>query len=138
MGVARLYGGVIAVVSGLYSLWLSSTGMAFDAAGTLMAILGLVVLLHGVALFVVPDRLGDASGPLMVVWAVLMLLNQVWMATMTGPGTMDGGMGMNGGMDSGMGVVGGMGWNVGMLAIAVIMLASGVIMWTAENPQHGM
>lgn len=131
MGVARLYGGVIAVVSGLYSLWLSSTGLG-EATGVLMAVLGLVVLVHGVALFVVPERLGDASGPLMVVWAVLMLLNQAWMATMARPAPMDGGMGMDGGMSPAMG------WDVGMVAVAVIMLASGVIMWTSENPQHGM
>lgn len=131
MGVARLYGGVIAVVSGLYSLWLSSTGLG-EATGVLMAVLGLVVLVHGVALFVVPERLGDASGPLMVVWAVLMLLNQAWMATMARPAPMDGGMGMDGGMAPAMG------WDVGMVAVAVIMLASGVIMWTSENPQHGM
>lgn len=148
---ARLYGGVIAVVSGLYSLFLASTGMSMmTGAWWFMALLGLVVLVHGVLLFGSPETLGGHSGPLMIVWAVLMLLNQawlgspIWMAGGSGYG-MDGGMGgpmggnMDGGTSGGMGGSAGMmGWDPGMVAIAVIMLASGLLMWTRSDESGGM
>jgi hypothetical protein len=78
-------------------------------------------------------RLGGASGPLMLGYAALMLLNQLRLAagwtTMGTGGT--GGAGMGGtGMD-GMGSTAGaaaMGADAGMVAIAVLMLASGIIM----------
>lgn len=57
----------------------------------------------------------------MIGYAVVMLLNQALMATNGA---------MNDGMDTGMGsgMDGGMGIDSGMVAIAVLMLASGVIM----------
>lgn len=119
---ARLYGGAIAVVSGGYSLWLRVMN-----DGLLMALLGAVVLAHGLLLFLSPERLAGYSGPLMVVWAAMMLLNQTWAwwAMVDGMGS-----GMSGGMDGGMGASAGMSADPGMVAIALIMLASGVIMWT--------
>ncbi|WP_234944728.1 hypothetical protein [Haladaptatus paucihalophilus] len=92
-----------------------------------MLALGVVVVIHGVVLLTpVATRLGTASGPLMIGYAVLMLLNQGLMLTRDPMGSgMDSGMGsgMNGGMASGVATVDG-----GMVAIAVLMLASGVIM----------
>lgn len=116
----RLYGSAIALVSGAYSIWASST--AATTSSWLMLVLGVVVILHGVVLLTeFAARLGDASGPLMIGYSVLMLANQAWMATMD-RGTMGGGM-MDGGMSST-----GMSWDPGMVALAVLMLASGLIM----------
>lgn len=127
----RLYGAAIGVVSGGYSLWSASTATAMGTGGWLMALLGVVVLVHGVVLLTdYADRLGDASGPLMIGYAVLMLLNQ----TLVGTGITGGmGGGMNGGMGGGTmgsttGGTMGMGWDAGMVALAVLMLLSGVIM----------
>lgn len=125
----RLYGSVIAIVSGAYSLWLATGGTGMTGSGWLMLLLGAVVLLHGVTLLTpIAATIGSASGPLMIAYAVLMLLNQVWMAGRTDSGGMDGGMG---GMDGGMGGMDGAAIaspDAGMIAIAVIMFASGVIM----------
>ncbi len=129
----RLYGAAIGVVSGAYSLWSASTASRMGTSGWLMAVLGVVVLVHGALLVTdYADRIGDASGPLMIAYAVLMLLNQALLGTGTlgsmGTG-MNGGMGgMNGGMGSGTNAIGGMGWDPGMVAIAALMLASGLIM----------
>ncbi|WP_232700503.1 hypothetical protein [Halobacterium wangiae] len=133
----RLYGASVALVSGGYSLYQATTGMATSGTGMMgtgmtgsawfMAALGVVVLVHGAVLLTpAASSLGRASGPLMVVYAVLMLVNQAWLATawgggMTGGGTMNDGS-MRSGMDAAMGA------DAGMVAIAVLMLASGVIM----------
>lgn len=120
----RLYGAAIAFVSGGYSLWASTMGARMGGAGWLMLVLGLVVVVHGVVLLTdLADRLGDASGPLMILWSVLMLLNQAWSAWMGGMPRM--GDGMMGEMPgSAMGV------DAGMVALAVLMLVSGLIMTT--------
>lgn len=122
VGTSRLYGGVIAVVSGGYSIWLGATN-----GGLLMVLLGAIVLIHGLLLFAAPGRLGNVSGPLMVGWSVLMLLNQLstwWMGTNSG---------MESGMNGGMGSPPGMGVDPGMVAIALVMLASGIVMWRDES-----
>lgn len=122
----RLYGAAIAVVSGGYSLWQATGGPEMVTAAWLMAAIGLVVLVHGVVLLTdVADRLGGLSGPLMIVWAVVMLLIQVLLELEVlesgAPDPMGGGMG-----DPMMGAA--MGTDVGMVALAVLMLASGLIM----------
>lgn len=128
----RLYGAAIAVVSGLYSAWLATTGGMMRPNSWFMLVLGIVVLVHGIALLTpAAGYLGSWSGPLMILYALLMLGNQALMAWMVGMGgEMDGEMG--GGMGSGMGsgMQGGMGVGVdpGMVAIALLMLASGLIM----------
>lgn len=76
----RLYASSIAIVSGLYSIGsaagtMMSTPMMTDAAlgigGWIMLGLGIIVLAHGsVLLTPAADRLGQRSGPLMVLWAV--------------------------------------------------------------------
>jgi hypothetical protein len=133
--VVRLYGATIGIVSGVYSGYLSVTGMSMSIGAWFMLALGAVVLVHGIALLTpVADRIGTASGPLMLAYAVLMLLNQLRLET---GATMDSsGGGMNGGMDgmsSGMATdpatgMAAMGADPGMVAIAVLMLASGLIM----------
>ena len=137
----RLYGASVALVSGGYSLYQATTGMATSATGMMgtgmtgsawfMAALGVVVLVHGAVLLTpAATALGRASGPLMVVYSVLMLVNQAWLAT-TGRGGMMNGSTMNdGSMSDGMqsGMDAAMGADAGMVAIAVLMLASGVIM----------
>lgn len=122
----RLYGAAIALVSGLYSLWSASMASRMVTSSWLMTLLGIVVVVHGAVLLTAyADRLGSASGPLMVVYSVVMLLNQA----LLGAGMMDdgSGMGMDGGM-GGSGMTAGMGWDAGMVAIAVLMLVSGLIM----------
>lgn len=124
----RLYGAAIAFVSGLYSLWSVSMASRMVTSSWLMLTLGVVVLVHGaVLLSSYADRLGTASGPLMVVYALIMLLNQALLGT----GMMADGSGMGMGMGNGMGgstMTAGMGWDAGMVALAVLMLFSGLIM----------
>ena len=74
----RLYGGSIAIVSGVYSGYLATTGVGMTTAAWGML------------------ALGTASGPLMIGYAVLMLLNQAWMAS--GAGMETGMSEMNDGM----------------------------------------
>lgn len=138
----RLYGAAIALVSGLYSL-VSATGgagMMGTNSGWFMLLLGIVVVVHGVVLLTpYADRLGAASGPLMIGYSLLMLLNQALVGT---TGSMNWGMGdgmssgMGGGMGSGMTT--GMGWDLGMVALAVLMLISGVIMTSGRDTEAGM
>lgn len=88
-------------------------------SGLVMLAVGIVVLVHGVALLTpVADRISQASGPLMIGWSTIMLLNQALAATM-----MDGPM------------TAGMGWDAGMVAIAILMLISGLIMTTRRSPR---
>lgn len=111
----RLYGSAIAVVSGLYSVYLATSGVEMTANAWFMLALGLIVTVHGLVLLT-PRAIGSsASGPLMIVYALLMLGHQVWLGT-------QGEMGMGGPMRMGMS------WDVGMVALAVLMLVSGVIM----------
>lgn len=121
----RLYGAAIALTSGLYSIWSASTAMAFGPGGLVMLLVGIIVVLHG-GLLLTPyaDRLGRASGPLMIGYAALMLLNQAVLgAGMSGEG-MQPGSGM-GGMPAGASAD----WDAGMVALAALMLVSGVIMF---------
>lgn len=130
----RLYGASIAVASGLYSLWRAAAASRMVASSWLMVVLGVVVLVHGATLLTPSaDRLGRTSGPLMIGYAVVMLLNQV----IAGSGGMvDAGMGMDGGMGGG-GMTAGIGWDAGMVALAVLMLVSGLIM-TRRSTGDGM
>jgi hypothetical protein len=110
-GDARLYGAAIAVVSGVYSIASSiggGTGM-MPMNDAVMVAIGIIVIVHGTVLLAPPlaGRLGVVSGPLMLIWAAIMLANQLLSAT----------------SDSVMAS-----WDGGMVAVAVLMLASGVIM----------
>lgn len=137
----RRYGAAIALVSGLYSL-VSATGgngMMGSNSGILMAILGVVVVVHGVVLLTpYAGRLGAASGPLMIVYSLLMILNQVLVGATRSPSWGMGG-GMGSGMDGGMGsgTAAGMAWDPGMVALAVLMLISGVIMTNHGRTDSG-
>ncbi|MFP4627164.1 MAG: hypothetical protein ACLFNI_11305 [Natronomonas sp.] len=122
----RLYGASIGVLSGLYSVWSATTASRMVASSWVMAVLGIIVIVHGgILLTAYADRLGSASGPLMIVYSAVMLLNQALLGT----GMIDAGSAM--GMSTTMGgstMTAGMGWDAGMVALALLMLASGVIM----------
>lgn len=138
----RLYGAAIGIASGGYSLWSGATMARMDVAGWIMLLLGVVVLVHGVLLLTDnAERIGDASGPLMIGYAVVMLLVQALLvAGVLGGRMMDGGMGgMNGGM-GGMdgGMMGGMMADAGMVVLALLMLVSGLIMHRGEPADDGM
>jgi hypothetical protein len=142
----RQYGAAIALVSGVYSL-LSATagrGMMSSNSGLLMALLGVIVIIHGVVLLTpYASQLGNASGPLMIGYSLVMLLNQA-LVGVTGSMNwgMDGrmGTGMDSGMSGGMGssITAGMGWDLGMIALAILMLFSGIIMTNRLNNESGM
>lgn len=120
----RLYGAGIAVASGGYSLWSATSGSTMTPSSWVMLLLGFIVLVHGgILLTDYATRLGRASGHLMIVYGVVMVLNQAFLAGdifADLQGT-NGGMGMNGGMGT-------VGWDVGMVILALLMLLSGVIM----------
>lgn len=106
----RLYGGAIALASGIYSIASALDGGMgmMPMNDSVMLIVGVVVLAHGIVLLTpLAEGLGAVSGPLMIVWAALMLANQAVSA-------------MSGSMMAS--------WEAGMVALAVLMLASGVIM----------
>ena len=110
----RLYAAAIAVVSGIYSIAsaLGNSMAAMPMSDSIMLIVGMVVLLQGIVLLTpAAERLGRASGPLMTLWAAIMLGNQA-LAAITSSGSM----------------MGAMSWDGGMVAIAILMLASGLIM----------
>ncbi|MGH2382810.1 MAG: hypothetical protein ACRDG7_16535 [Candidatus Limnocylindria bacterium] len=108
-GDARLFASAIALVSGIYSV---ASGIGGDTGmmpmnDTVMLLVGIVVIAHGVALLTpLAERLGRTSGPLMIVWAAIMIANQLVAAA-------------SGSMAS---------WDRGMVALALLMIASGVIM----------
>ncbi len=115
----RLYGAVISLVSGTYSIASALVGeMApMRMSDSIMLLVGVVVILHGVSLMTpLADRFGSASGALMLLWATIMLGNQAIAATSAGA--------MMSGSES---------WDGGMVALAVLMLASGGIMIRAQN-----
>lgn len=107
----RRYAAAIALVSGTYSTGSSIAGGmgTMPMNDSVMLIVGIAVIAHGIALLTpLAERIGRASGPLMIVWAAIMLANQL-LAAMTS--------------DSMMAE-----WDAGMVALAVLMLASGLIM----------
>jgi hypothetical protein len=119
----RLYASSIAIVSGAYAIAAPAAAMVerpmmMDGSGVglggwIMLGVGIIVLVHGIVLLApAATRLGGVSGPLMVIWALVMLANQGVLAVVPGWGMMRTGMG----------------WDAGMVAIAVLMLASGLIM----------
>lgn len=126
LSTMRLYGSSIAMVSGSYSMYLATTGVGMTTAAWGMLVLGLIVLVHGVVLLTpAASTIGAASGPLMIGYAILMLVNQAWMSAGGWTGTDT--AGMNDGMMT-QPMTTGMGADPGMVAIAVLMLASGLIM----------
>ena len=107
---ARLYAGAIALASGIYSIGSAIAGDMgmMPVSDSVMLVVGIVVIAHGIVLLTpLAERLGRASGPLMIVWAAIMLVNQLL-------GTMSSSMPVS--------------WDAGMVALAALMLASGLIM----------
>ena len=87
--VMRQYGAAIALVSGLYSLISTISG-----SGMMDSISGLLMIVHsGILLTPYASRLGNTSGPLMISYSLLMLLNQALVGVINN---------MNWGMDDGM------------------------------------
>lgn len=108
MRSSEIYGGLIAFISGLYSVSLGMNSMNM-ASMWLMNILGAIVLFHGFALLVDLDlEFMQYSGELMIGYSAVMLLNQAWMYSM---GMLD----------------------QGMVAIATVMLGNGVIMYRRDS-----
>ncbi len=106
---ARLFGAAIALVSGANSLASAfGDGMGMmPMSDSIMVLVGLVVIAHGVVLLTpIADRIGSVSGPLMIVWAAIMLANQLSAA-------------LSESLTPAWG---------GMVALAVLMLTSGAIM----------
>jgi hypothetical protein len=106
----RLYGAAIAFASGTYSIVssLSEGSGMMPMSDSAMLIIGVVVVAHGLWLLTpAAERHGAVSGPLMIVWAALMLANQaLWAMSDSMMGSPDG----------------------GMVTLAVLMLVSGVLM----------
>ncbi len=115
----RLYAGAIAIVSGVYSIVAAlGDGMApMPPSALVMLGVGIVVLVHG-AILLTPaaQRIGRTSGPAMLLWAGVMLGSQALAATVPS-WTMGEPMGS-----------GSMAWDGGMVAVAVLMVISGLIM----------
>lgn len=100
----RLYAAVIGIVSGTYSL--TGPKAMMGATPFLAALIGLVALSHGILLLTpYANRLGQYNGPLMVAYAAGMLFTSyaAWMRPM-------------------------MGVDRGMIALAALMLFSGLLM----------
>lgn len=113
----RLYASAIALVSGIYSVGSAIAGGMgmMPINSSVMLLVGVVVIAHGIVLLTpLAERLGRASGPLMIVWAAIMLANQLLSATMSGSMMAS--------------------WDAGMVAVAVLMLASGLIMSRSRKP----
>lgn len=114
---ARLYAVAIALVSGIYSIGSAIGGgmRMMPVSDSVMLVIGIVVIAYGVVLLTpLAGRLGRASGPLMIVWAAIMLFNQLLAATVSGSMMIS--------------------WDAGMVALAVLMLASGLIMSGSRQP----
>lgn len=109
----RWYASAIAVVSGGYSLYLSWTAPEMTTAMWVMLALGLVVTIHGVLLLTpFAANIVTVSGALMMTYAVGMLAIQWWIDM----GQSDMMMGES------------MSADPGMIAIAILMLFSGILM----------
>ena len=111
IGDTRLYAVAIALVSGAYSIASAFVGAmgVMPMSDTIMLVIGVVVLVHGIVLLTpLAGRLGRASGALMVLWAGIMVGNQLLTASMSASGMAS--------------------WDAGMIALAVLMFFSGLIM----------
>ncbi|WP_228546319.1 hypothetical protein [Halegenticoccus tardaugens] len=75
----------------------------------------------------------------MIGYSLMMLLNQALVRT-TGSANwgMSGGMGPGTGGGMGSSMTSGMGWDLGMVALAILMLISGVIMTSRRDTEDGM
>lgn len=145
VSTTALYAAAIAIVSGGYAVLTASGGGMMAGSGTtaggwVMLLVGLVALVHGIVLLTpAAERLGSWSGPAMIVYAVVMLLTRAVLpmgmdSAQMGP-MMDSGFGFGGMMGGYLGTMGPAG-GPGMIALALLMLASGLIM--TVRPDDGM
>jgi hypothetical protein len=97
-------------------------GTRHGTSGVIKALVGVIVIIHGAILLTeYANRLGSASRPLMILYAGVMLSNEALLGT----GMIDGPNNMR---MEGSAITTGMGWDAGMVALAVLMLESGVFM----------
>ena len=129
-----VYAAAIALVSGGYSLLVGLAGIdvSFGMSGPqieivtsvwIMLLLGIVVLIHGVALLRLSGgRFRTISGLLMIGYSIVMMLNQA----LVGTGTFNGSGMAASSMRNGAAV--GTSWDGGVVALAILMLISGILM----------
>tara|TARA_A100001037_G_scaffold275260_1_gene273646 strand:- start:4811 stop:5176 length:366 start_codon:yes stop_codon:yes gene_type:complete len=104
-----IYGGTIAIVSGIYSFLMGYSVPNMSSLG-LSTILGAIVFVHGALLLFSPDSISKfsrESGLIMMFYAILMLTDQVFVQ-----------------FTSMMMAE----WDIGMISLAILMLVSGRIM----------
>lgn len=102
-----IFGGTLAIVSGVYSFLMGSTAMS---PSLLPTVLGIIVFVHGTLLLFSPtsiSKFSRESGLLMMLYSIIMLTNQV-ILQLTSMMTA--------------------GWDLGMLSLAILMLVSGRLM----------
>lgn len=120
----RYYGGVIAIIAGAYSFLLGmlSTYFTFEPV---MIVLGFVVGVLG-AVMVTPfgDRYPKINGVLMMLFGGLMIAYQAWRAAVRP-------LGRNMGQELGAWV--NPGYDMGMVALALVLFLAGVTMFFTEQ-----
>lgn len=120
----RYYGGIIAIVAGAYSFLLGilSTYFTFEPG---MIVIGFFVGVHG-AVMVTPlgERYPQINGVIMMGSGAVMILYQAWRAMMTP-------LGRNLGQELGAWV--NPGYDMGMVALALILFLAGVTMFFSEQ-----
>jgi hypothetical protein len=123
-GSGRLYGGVIAIITGAYSFLIGMLSTYFEFEPVLI-VLGFLVGIHG-AVMVTPlaDRYTRLNGILMMGFGALMIAYQAWMGITTP-------MGRSLGQQLGAWV--NPGYDMGMVALALILFLAGVITFFSED-----
>jgi hypothetical protein len=123
-GQARLYAGVIAIITGAYSFLIGMLSTYFEVEPVLI-VLGFVIGIHG-AVMVTPlaERYMRANGVLMMLFATLTIAYQAWMGITTP-------MGRSMGQELGAWV--NPGYDMGMVALGLLLFLAGVITFFIEE-----
>lgn len=124
-GKPRLYTGVIAIITGAYSFLIGMLSTYFELQPVLI-VLGFLVGIHG-AVMVTPlaERYTRLNGILMMVFGALMIAYQAWMGATT---TLGRSMGQQ------LGAWVNPGYDMGMVALALLLFLAGVITFFSEEP----
>ena len=124
---SRWYGGLVAVVAGIYAIAMAAWGPGMSYADWFLLVVGGVVFGHGVALVGGFSRRLDAtSGALLVGYALVLVLSQAWLGVRDDSPLQQGTL-------SSPSVHRELGWSTlpwdpGLVALAIVLLGSGVIM----------
>ena len=123
-GSGRLYGGVIAIITGAYSFLIGMLSTYFEFEPVLI-VLGFLVGIHG-AVMVTPlaDRYTRLNGILMMGFGALMIAYQAWMGITTPMGRA---------LGQQLGAWVNPGYDMGMVALALILFLAGVITFFSED-----